>query len=238
MNVHNIMEDVVTKSVNELYEQVKKDNSSWLTCDCMNCRLDTINYVLNRIPPKYVVSGRGVSHSSETLNDHQLLADINALSLEGMRIVSSSKRPFHAQERKDCVVKPILKPAFNFSTFTGTVLDGSNFEPVYGAKVILKYEGQTVEMVDKTWVNPFETCKSTKGAYNFWVKSIPAEKAGDKKVFHFSIEITAPEYTPFTYYFDVPLISEDRYRTELDTNYSLKIKDIIIFKDFIENPME
>lgn len=238
MNVHNIMEDVVGKAVNNLYEQVKKDNCNWLTCDCMNCRLDTINYVLNRVPPKYVVSGRGVIHSSEVLKDHQLNADIDALALEGMRIVSSSKRPFHSHDRKDCSLTPIMKPAFNFSTFTGFVLDGSNFEPVYDATVLLKLEGHLVEMVDKTWTNPFVTCKSTKGAYTFWMKSLPAEAAGISKKFNFTVEVTAPGYTPVSHFFEVPLVSEDSFRYELDSTYSLKIKDVMIFKNFIENPME
>ena len=238
MNVHNLMEDVTSRLVNSLYEQVKNDNSAWLTCDCQNCRLDTINYVLNRIPPKYVVSGRGVTHSADAMHDHQIMADINALALEGMRIVSSSKRPFHAQARNDCTIKQMDTPAFNFSTFSGTILDGSNFEPVSEAIVTLKYNGKEAEMVDKTWVNPYITTKSTKGAYTFWVKSIPAEKFGMKKNFSFTIEVTAPGYAPFTYYFDVPLISEPTCRYELDYTYSLKIRDIIIFKNFIENPME
>ena len=238
MNVHNIMEDVVNKHVDELYEQVKNEKSSWLTCDCQNCRLDTVNYVLNRIPPKYVVSGRGVTHSAATLNDHQLLADINALALEGMRIVSSTKRPFHSQDRKDCMMSPIMSPAFNFSTFSGKILDGSNFEPVYGATLVLKLDGVQAEMVDKTWINPYETCKSTKGAYTFWVKSVPAEKAGIQRTFTFTLDISAPGYEDFSYTFAVPLVSEESFRYELDSTYSLKIKDIMIFKNFIENPME
>ena len=79
------------------------------------------------------------------------------------------------------MMKPIMEPAFNFSTFSGKILDGSNFEPVFGAKLTLKINGQPAEMVDKTWINPYVTCKSTKGAYTFWVKSIPAEKPESRK---------------------------------------------------------
>ena len=42
MNVHNLMEDIVTKSVNTLYDRVKGENVSWLTCDCENCRLNEL----------------------------------------------------------------------------------------------------------------------------------------------------------------------------------------------------
>lgn len=230
MNVHNLMEDVVNVSVNKLYDQVKKENASWLSCDCENCRLDTVSYVLNRIPPKYVVSGRGVTHAAETLGSHQLKADIEALALEGMRTVSTTKRPFHANARKDCTITAVAKPSFNFSTFNGTILDGNTFEPVSNATILLKLESQTAEMVDKTWNNPYTTVKSTKGAYSFWVKSIQTKKAGVTKVFNFTLEISAPDYEELVYHFEVPVTSEATTRNELDSTFSLKMKDLVLFK--------
>lgn len=230
MNVHNLMEDIVNLSVNKLYEQVKSENAAWLSCDCENCRLDTVSYVLNRIPPKYVVSGRGVTHAVETLNSHQLMADIEALSLEGMRTVSTTKRPFHANSRKECIVTASSKPAFNFSTFNGIVLDGNTFEPVSNATILLKVGSETAEMVDKTWNNPYTTVKSTKGAYSFWVKSVPAKKAGISKTFDFSLEISAPDYEELVYHFEVPVTSESFVRNELDSTFSLKLKDLVLFK--------
>ena len=86
MNVHNIMEEKVFNHVNDLYNQMKEQNVSWLSCDCEQCRLDTASYVLNRIPPRYVVSGRGVSHNA-SLDDTQLRADINALVMEGKQTI-------------------------------------------------------------------------------------------------------------------------------------------------------
>ncbi len=238
MDVHNLMEDVVILNVNRLYDQVKKENPSWLSCDCKNCRLDTISYVLNRLPPKYVVSGRGVTHTSDDLNNLQLKADIDSLAIEGIRVVNSTKRPFHTQKRSDCIANTSHIPCFNFSIFTGTILDGSNFEPVIGATVTLKYNGKPVEMIDKTWINPYITCKSTKGTYSFWMKHIPAEKEGIFKKFTFTIEISAPSYTTSSYFFEVPCTSDAYVKNELDSTYSLKLKDFIIFKDNIQNPME
>ena len=177
MNVHNLMEDVVIKAVNTLYDRVKGENVAWLTCDCENCRLDTVSYVLNRIPPKYVVSGRGVTHNAEYLASSQLQADVDSLALEGMRTVSSTKRPFHTENRIDCTIQGSgskAAPAFNFFTFMGVVLDGNTFEPVPEAKITLKMDGKLAEMVDKTWNNPYNLVPSTKGVYSFWVKSIPA----------------------------------------------------------------
>lgn len=238
MNVHNIMEDLVQKSVNDFYNHVKDSKSNWLTCDCENCRLDTISYVLNRVPPKYVVSGRGLTHSSETLNNHQLKADMEALILEGMRIVSSTKRPFHNNDRKDCAISSKESPAFNFSTITGTILDGSTFEPITNATVLLKVNGKPAEMIDKTWINPYKTCKSTRGAYNFWMKPIEASKTGTKKTFKMQLDVSAPGYDDLTFYFELPVTAESTSRSEVDTTFTLKLKDLVLFKEGTINEMD
>ena len=233
MNVHNLMEDVVIKAVNTLYDKVKAENVTWLSCDCENCRLDTVSYVLNRIPPKYVVSGRGVTHNVEYLASSQLQADIDSLALEGMRTVSTTKRPFHTENREDCEIHGSIskaKPAFNFFTFTGIVLDGNTFEPVPNAKITLKIDGRIAEMVDKTWNNPYNLVPSTKGVYSFWVKSIPAKKSGERAFYNFSIEIEAEGYTEAVCHFEVPIMREDKVRDTLDSTYTLKIKDLVIFK--------
>lgn len=238
MNVHNIMEDLVTQRVNNLYDQLKDSNLSWLTCDCMNCRLDTISYVLNRVPPRYVVSGRGVTHSIPSIEDGQLKADIDAIGLEGVRIVSTTKRPFHERPRADCEVNGKDKPVFNMPTFMGTVLDGTTFEPLIGASITLKIDGKNAEMVDQTWSNPAKTFKTTEGTYSFWVKPFKAEKDNENRKFTFSVEVTAPDYTPVTYAFEVPVVSESFTRTELNSMFSLKIKDLVLFRSDIVNPME
>ena len=233
MNVHNLMEDIVIKAVNTLYDRVKGEDVAWLTCDCENCRLDTVSYVLNRIPPKYVVSGRGVTHNAEYLASSQLQADVDSLALEGMRTVSSTKRPFHSENRKDCIIhgdESQPKPAFNFFTFMGIVLDGNTFEPVTNAKITLKMEGKLAEMVDKTWSNPYIMVPSTKGVYSFWVRSLPAKECGERAYFNFSIEIEADGYSESVYHFEVPIMSEERVRQTLDSTYTLKIKDLVIFK--------
>ncbi len=230
MNVHNMMEDLVTAEVNALYEQVKKANSPWLSCDCKNCRLDTISYVLNRIPPKYVVSGRGVTHSNEIFADHQLIADISAVAMDGLRIISSTKRPFHTLPREECEVQKEENPSYNFPTFSGTILDGSTFEPISGAKILLKLDGNVVDMVDMTWANPTQTFQSTKGAFTFWAKSIPAAKAGESRKFEFEVEVEVEGYEKSYHYFDVPIISDSTTKTELNTACSIRIRDIVLFK--------
>lgn len=238
MDVHNIMEEVVYARINDLYEQVKKVNPSWLTCDCINCRLDTVSYVLNRITPKYVVSGRGVTHSNDSLGDAQLKADIDALGMEGIRLISGAKRPYHNTNRENCQVPSSIGPVYNFPTFVGTVLDGSTFDSLAGASILLKQDDKPAQMVDVTWANPCNTFKTTHGDYTFWVKPLKADKSGISSVFHFTIEITAPGYNEVVYTFDVPLVSETIDRSQLNSTYSLKVRDLFMFRSDVENPME
>ena len=232
------MEEIVSQRINNLYDQLKDQHLTWLTCDCMNCRLDTISYVLNRVTPRYVVSGRGVTHTIPSINDTQLRADIEALGMEGIRIVSSTKRPFHEKPRAANEISAAPQPVFNMPTFIGTVLDGTTFEPLVGATISIRQNGEYAEMVDSTWSNPTKTFKSTNGTYSFWVKSVPAKKDGENRRFTFTIDVEAPDYTPSSYVFEVPVVSESVIRTELNSTFSLKIKDLILFRTDVQNPME
>lgn len=238
MNIHNLMEEVVTYRINKLYDQVKEVKTSWLTCDCDNCRMDTISYVLNRIAPRYVVSGRGVTHARDVMEDPQVRADIDSLGLEGIRIVSGTKRPFHSSPRKECVVQANAEPVFNFPTIQGTVLEGNTFEPLVGATVVLKADGKPVVMSDVTWANPINTYNSTKATYSFWPKAVSAKKENETKKFNFTLDITCPGYDPITYSFDLNLVSETVIKGELDTTVSLKIMDLVMFRSEIINNMD
>jgi competence protein ComFB len=232
------MEEQVYSRINELYDKLKQDNASWLSCDCENCRLDTVSYVLNRIQPKYVVSGRGATYFSDVLRNSQLNADIDALGIEGIRLVNSAKRPYHNVARDKCVEAEVNFPRFDFPTFQGVVMDGSSFEPLSDAAVTLRLDGEIAEMKDITWANPCRTFKTSKGAYSFWVKSIPAEKDGELKKFPFTLEITAEGYAPVAYSFEVPLTSESTDKGKFNMTYALKIQDLFMFRADIENPME
>lgn len=94
-----MMVPYVTKRTNTLYDEISATSKSFVTCSCENCRLETICYVLNLLPPKYVVSGRGVTHTSLSLTG-QSRADIDSAIVSGMRAVSASRRPYHWSSTK------------------------------------------------------------------------------------------------------------------------------------------
>ena len=84
MEIHNLMEDQVFRRVNEICdEEEQRGNNDY--CTSKACRLDVVCYVLNRIPPRYVTSGRGVAHVEQTIvSDTQLAVDITKLAQEAL----------------------------------------------------------------------------------------------------------------------------------------------------------
>ncbi len=229
MNVHNIMEEHVTKRVNEFYDSLKKQGTPWLSCDCESCRLDACSFVLNRIPPRYIVSGRGVTHLDADASFTQLQVDISRLAMEGIRLVSSAKRSYHNQLKPPSTLVASKDPVFNFPIFSGQVFDGATFAPLDKATVLLKLDENPAEMQDITWMNPSPTFAATNGHYTFWVAAQRASSENETKAFHFTIEASAEGYESTTYAFEVPLVAEKINRTELNAAYSLKIQDLFLF---------
>lgn len=235
MKVKNYMEDLVITRVNELYDEVKTIDPPWLNCDCDHCRLDTVSYALNRLPPRYVVSGRGFIHNAVD-QDSQLKADIDSLIFEAMHAINATQRPYHDSSKAKNHQES--GPFFNFPNFIGTLLDGTSFEPLSDVEVFLKYENNKAEMVDYTWANPYTTVKLTKGTYSFLVKPQVAEKENTSKVFVFSLEARKKGYEPISYSFSIPLISEANAKRESKSTYSLKIQDLFMFEEGITNELE
>ena len=93
--VHNMMEELVEAETEKLFDSPDIRNEPWFSCGCPQCRGDVICYVLNRLQPKYIRSGRGISHHTNNgrAGKFQTDADITALVLEGIQKVSLRKRP-------------------------------------------------------------------------------------------------------------------------------------------------
>ncbi|MCR5494069.1 MAG: late competence development ComFB family protein [Treponema sp.] len=231
MNVHNLMEEYVAERVEETYAQLNKKRPEWLTCDCESCRLDVTSYVLNKVHPHYIVSGRGAVYTAQTLVDKQLSADVDALVLDGIRKVASTLRPDH----KVIAVQTILGdkeeegPAFNFPVITGTVLNGSTFEPLANACVELKDDSGLLAMQDSSWANPATTFNSTNGIFSFWPKSITAGKGNICKRFHFTITVSANGFASTTIGFDIDIASDVSKKKQFGTTLTYKVQDLILF---------
>ena len=231
MKIHNIMESYITNRTNALYDDFVEMENSVLTCSCENCRLDTICYVLNRVQPKYVVSGRGMTYANLALNG-QTKADIDAMIIDGIRVVNAAKRPYHDQRKLKETTDN--KPAFIFPVFMGAVYDGHTFEPLSGVSIELSADGKLVSMEDASWENPTLTYKPAKGSFTFKPASIPAEKEGETREFNFTITIRSADYQPLIYSFTIPLTSSK----EETPFISLKLQDSYMFSANEINIME
>lgn len=231
MKVQNIMESYIIKRTNALYDDFVEMKNSFLTCSCENCRLDTICYVLNRVQPKYVVSGRGMTYANLALNG-QTKADIDAMIIDGIRVVNAAKRPYHDQRKLKETTDN--KPAFTFPVFMGAVYDGHSFEPLSGVSIELSADGKLVPMEDASWENPTLTYRPAKGSFTFKPAPIPAEKEGETREFNFTITIRSADYQPLIYSFTIPLTSS----TEEAPFISLKLQDSYLFSADEINSME
>lgn len=231
MKVQNIMESYITNRTNALYDDFAEMKNSFLTCSCENCRLDTICYVLNRVQPKYVVSGRGMTYANLALNG-QMKADIDAMIIDGIRVVNAAKRPYHHQRKLHDTAANT--PAFTFPVFMGAVYDGHSFEPLSGVSIELSADGKLVPMEDASWENPTLTYKPAKGSFTFKPASIPAEKEGETREFNFTITIRSADYQPLIYSFTIPLTSSKEEAPFI----SLKLQDSYMFSANEINSME
>ncbi len=226
MNVHNLMEELVYSGVNDLFDAARANKSEWLVCDCGQCRLDTICYVLNKVPPRYIKSARGLAHtqSDDALDKPQLLADINRIALEGMKQVLSSRRP-HSTTDYDLPSGPV----FNFPTLVGRILDGQTFEPVRDISVHLLLDGKLAESISSSWENPCVINEHTPGTFTFWPKPIAASGEGEKRVFSFEIAVERDGYDPIRYFFELGVLSESIIRTAYTSEHSYILPDLHFF---------
>lgn len=231
MDIHNLMEDYVFHRVKEIYNQLTEKKIEWLTCNCETCQMDAVCYVLNRIKPSYIVSGRGHVYANQKMETPQLKADIDAVAIEAVRVISSVQRPFHKIVSKQNEINTNANsPFYNFPVFCGTVYDGTTFEPLINAEIVLKNNSGIIPMQDFSWANPTKTYEPTNGSYTFWPQSLNAEKEKSTKKFNFTVEVSADGYYNTSHAFDIILESQENKNNFINQSLTVKIQDIFLFK--------
>lgn len=225
MEIHNLLEELVTQTVREICED-DEAHEEQRYCTSAECRIDAVCYVLNRIAPRYVSSGRGFAHLSEELHDdQQLQIDLVRLAHEGLKRVSAVARTFYGLPSGDIP----SGPCFNFPTIKGRVLDGTTFFPLSGVTVTLRTDGAIAPMFDNRWANPYEVSEHTPGTYNFWPASVTAESAGVKKTFDFEILLECEGFTSLTHYFSVDTISAASVARTMSLQPDVRLPDLYLF---------
>jgi len=79
------MEEIMYKEVNRLYDEAKKNGEKWLVCDCIQCRVDSMCYALNRVKPRYIKSSKGLAYFFQVdfKMGSQFFVDISSVALLG-----------------------------------------------------------------------------------------------------------------------------------------------------------
>ncbi|MBN2510785.1 MAG: late competence development ComFB family protein [Spirochaetales bacterium] len=225
MKIHNLLEDIVSRKVDELFGDEQITQSLGI-CTCDQCRLDVICYALNRLSPRYIVSGRGASHIEAEFNDdYQNVTDIASVVNEGINKVRHLKRPACSADRR---IEQPPGPVYNFPSITGKIFDGDTFEPLSHVLLHLYCDDVPVEMMNSNWTNPYEISPNTPGTFSFWPKPVAAQSQEEKK-FSFEIRIDSGKDAPHSHFFTIHLRPDNQIKEVFELITAYKVDDIYIF---------
>lgn len=200
MKLKNYQEDVVLRAI-----EIALEGGPDLTSDETFVN-DVAAYVLNRIPPRYVMSERGFIRLTveqlEDNNQNRSLANIIELMLlvnRAIEIVRSRRPSPSADETHAASAEPGEPNLFvhNYPQFIGRVVDDSSDEPVFGAVVTLHLDGDQVPPAEPGWSNPYRTNPQTKAFFSFWPHPTKSEHEG--AVCRLLFTVDHPEYEQLVY---------------------------------------
>jgi competence protein ComFB len=231
MNIHNTSEDIVFAALDQICVSIEKQGNPDQLCLCDRCRVDAACFVLNRIPPYYIVSNRGVARiEQEPIKCQQREADASSLLFEALKRVSHNQRP-HSSHIKSGTDEGESKnmPVFNIPTIVGRVFNGVNFSPMVDITVELWQDGKLVEMKNQNWQNPYNLEANTQGTFTFWPESIRVDSVNIRKSFKYFIKIDVEGHEPLNHFFEVPVISEQENSDAFSIGRTFKLPDLYIF---------
>ncbi len=226
MEIHNVMEELVTSVVEEVArEDTESESPRYAVTE--EYLIDAICYVLNRVHPRYVSSGRGFAHlTSELQKDTQLGIDIVRLAHEGLHRVTAVRRTFYGSDNP----RHPGGPCYNFGTIKGRILDGARFSPVSDVDVLLLHEGQPVEMFDNRWSNPYRIPSQAPGNFHFWPAPTKADGSGDTREFPFELRIEDTRYETLSHYFTCTARMEETENRVFSLEQDITLPDLYVFE--------
>ncbi|TVQ27381.1 MAG: competence protein ComFB [Spirochaetaceae bacterium] len=219
------MESTVMRVVDQICEEdTASADPKYLTTE--ECRLDVACYVLNRIPQRYVSSARGQAHTEQDLGeDQQLFVDIVTLTHEGLRRVSSVRRPFYGDEIAE---RAYGGPRYYLPTITGRLLNGLTFDLISGIDVSLLADDCPMDMIDLRWQNPYTIDPGTAGTYLFWPLPVVADRDDDHRTFELEIRVTSDAYEEFHHFVTVEVTSTSDSSSLISSVGELRVPDLYL----------
>lgn len=235
MIIKNAMEDIVINAVIELY---KDYDEKLLKCGAYI--EDVVCYVLNRVPPKYITSGRGVLHFELEKEDNtQQLADIYSLINEARDIICKRRQDkTHLFEEDDFFFKDNVihtkEYYLNFPYFTGRIITSDKNISDDETSILLSIEingkWQKAEMLSQNWQNPFIAGKHTYGYYTFWVNPIKAaqQKSTVEEKISFKLNFSNKNYEPIERVVELKIVPERAKYLTVRAGYAVRLDDTVI----------
>lgn len=202
MQLKNYQEDIVQHIIDIMLEDQPEIEADETFIN------DVAAYVLNRIPPKYIMSERGFTRLAalELIDDED---DNNLLNLvqlmmfvsKGMETVKDRRRPEKSQYGYDGLMSTVEDVQthnylHNFPQFIGRVIDNSSRKPIYDACVTQFIDGVRAMPAEPGWMNPYYTNTATNGVYSFWPKAV--KDTSELKQCKIKITIEHENYEPLS----------------------------------------
>ena len=217
--VHNVMEEVVAGVIDDVASGDAAMGE--LLAEPQN-RLDVLCFVLNRIPPAYIVSGRGLAHLQENeQNRRQLDADLVARVYEGVRRVRDVRRHPAAPSSEE----EHAQYYFRFPAVAGRLLNGATLQPLSGVSVRLLCDGQPAPMANPRWANPYPISDRTPGAFVFWPRPEPADHSGQTRGVDFELVLDDQAH-PFSHRFTLSAVSEVGLPDSINVSHTRQLGDL------------
>jgi len=198
MRLKNYQEDVVLRAI-EIALEDEPDllkNRGFVN--------DVAAYVLNRIPPRYVMSERGfVRLAMDHLGDEEGAGLANIIELmmlvnSGLEVVRSRRSSVpRSGNGHSADVPGVVEFVHNYPQIVGRVQDAETGAPVAGATVTLRLDGEPVKPIDTGWQNPYTTREQTRGYFSFWPH--PRRDAEERLVAQARFVVEHPDYAPFAF---------------------------------------
>lgn len=229
MEIHNLMEDLVKSTVDELFDTNRPEQASW--CTCQQCRLDVACYVLNRMKPEYVLSSRGLAHSEQDYNEKlQRIADVVTLVREGWAKINATPRPHFDHTRSAVAVQLPAGPVYNFPPIMGRLFDGVNFSPLADLSVCLTdNQGRLVPMMDANWQNPYPLVKNLAGTFIFWPYPVEGEGGKAERLFTFKVSAACEGYDGLEHFIELRVPLQEKVQDQFSMQAIHRLPDMYLF---------
>jgi hypothetical protein len=174
--------------------------------------LDVAAYALNRIPPKYITSERGLTREliqagggngngeegERLLNVIELITLVNRAVdvVVRRRRDNGPARPAHRSEPADDADLH-LTYFYNMPHIFGRIVDAGDRTPVIAAEATLWINERVSVPAEPGWRNPYTTNEQTKGYFSFW----PQVEMGETEAIRVEMRIAFEHgrYAPFTF---------------------------------------